>query len=95
MIVKPTAPTHADRCASFKGGRTKQRKRSSFYFKRLVPTKSIFLAEAARTRLRRLFTGTGIAVMLLPLMVHIVYFKSGVCLVLLGLFLIWWGRWQL
>ncbi len=92
-----TAPkiTHDMRLASLKGCRTKRRKYLSSYFKRLFALKSIFLAETARARLKRLFTVTGFIVILLPVLIHIVYLPSRVCLVLLGLFLIGWGRWQL
>ena len=92
-----TAPkiTHDMRRASLKGCPTKRKKRLSSYFKRLFALKSIFLAETARARLKRLFTVTGLIVMLLSVVVHIVYFPSRVCLVLLGLFLIWWGRWKI
>lgn len=94
MLTAPKA-THDMRCASLKGCRTKRRKRLSTYFKRLFALKSIFLAEAARGRLKRLFMVVGLIVMLLPVVIHIVYLPSRVCLVLLGLFLIGWGRWQL
>lgn len=87
--------THDMRLASLKGCRTKRRKRFSDCFKRLFALKSIFLAEAVRARLKRLFTVTGLVVMLLPVVIHIVYLPSRVCLVLLGLFLIGWGRWRL
>ncbi|WMJ83380.1 hypothetical protein ACS3UN_09920 [Oscillospiraceae bacterium LTW-04] len=92
-----TAPkiTHDMRLASLKGCRTIRRKRLSSYFKRLFALKSIFLAETARARLKRIFTITGLIVMLLPAVIHIVYLPSRVSLVLLGLFLIGWGRWQL
>lgn len=94
MLIAPKV-THDMRLASLKGCRRIRRKRLSFYFKWVFALKSIFLAEIARTRLKRLFTVTGFVVMLLPVVIHIVYFPSRVCLVLLGLFLIGWGRWQL
>lgn len=92
-----TAPkiTHDMRLASLKGYPTKRRKRLSVYFKGLFTLKSIFLAETARTKLKHLFTVTGLIVMILPTVIHIVYLPSRVCLVLWGLFLIGWGRWQL
>lgn len=94
MLIAPKV-TYDMRLASLKGRRTKRRKRLSSYFKRLFTLKSIFLAETARARLKRLFTITGLVVMLLPAVIHIVYLPSQACLVLLGLFLIGWGRWQL
>ncbi|HWP50767.1 MAG TPA: hypothetical protein VN626_03610 [Clostridia bacterium] len=45
--------------------------------------------------MKRVFVITGLIVMLLPAAIHIVYLPTRVCLVLLGLFLIGWGRWQL
>lgn len=94
MLIAPKV-THDMRLAALKGCGTKRRKRFSSYFKRLFALKSIFLAEAARARLKRLFTVTGLVVMLLPAVIDIVYLPSRVCLVLLGLLLIGWGRWQL
>lgn len=94
MLIAPKI-THDMRLASLKGCRIKRRKLLSDCFKRLFALKSIFLAEAARARLKRLFMVVGLIVMLLPVVIHIVYLPSRVCLALLGLFLIGWRRWQL
>lgn len=94
MLITPKV-THDMRLASLKCCQTIRRKRLSSYFKRLFALKRIFLAKTARARMKRLFTITGLIVMLLPVVIHIVYLPSRVSLVLLGLFLIGWGRWQL